>query len=43
MRDADLLPRVQETAELLLESHADIIAALAARWIGSGERYGRVG
>jgi ATP-dependent DNA helicase RecG len=48
MRDADLLPRVQETAELLLSSHADnpvrdSIAALAARWIGSGERYGRVG
>ena len=43
MRDADLLPRVQETAELLLDSHTDNIAALAARWIGSGERYGRVG
>ena len=53
MRDADLLPRVQETAELLLDSHTanhmkdspvrDSIAALAARWIGSGERYGRVG
>ncbi|HEY6923048.1 MAG TPA: ATP-dependent DNA helicase RecG [Steroidobacteraceae bacterium] len=48
MRDADLLPRVQETAELLLGSHADApvkdsIAALAARWVGSGERYGRVG
>jgi ATP-dependent DNA helicase RecG len=53
IRDADLLPRVQETAELLLGSHgdnpmrdtpvSDSIAALAARWIGSGERYGRVG
>jgi ATP-dependent DNA helicase RecG len=43
MRDADLLPRVQESAELLLGSHTDTIAALAARWIGSGERYGRVG
>ncbi len=43
VRDADLLPRVQESAELLLGSHADNIAALAARWIGSGERYGRVG
>jgi len=42
-RDVDLLPRVQETAELLLASHTDTIAALAARWIGSGERYGRVG
>ncbi|TLY64860.1 MAG: ATP-dependent DNA helicase RecG [Gammaproteobacteria bacterium] len=43
MRDADMLPRVQETAELLLASYPDNIAALAARWIGSGERYGRVG
>jgi len=43
MRDADLLPRVQETAELLLTSHPEVIAALAERWIGAGERYGRVG
>jgi ATP-dependent DNA helicase RecG len=48
MRDADLLPHVQETAELLLDAHTanpmqDSITALAARWIGSGERYGRVG
>jgi ATP-dependent DNA helicase RecG len=43
MRDADLLPRVQQTAELLLAAYPDNIAALAARWIGAGERYGRVG
>ncbi|HEX4649392.1 MAG TPA: ATP-dependent DNA helicase RecG [Steroidobacteraceae bacterium] len=43
MRDADLLPGVQRTAELLLGSHPDHVAALAARWVGSGERYGRVG
>jgi ATP-dependent DNA helicase RecG len=43
MRDADMLPRVQETAELLLASYPDNIAALATRWVGSGERYGRVG
>ncbi len=42
MRDADLLPRVQAAAELL-ESRPDSAAALTARWIGSGERYGRVG
>ncbi|HEX4618721.1 MAG TPA: ATP-dependent DNA helicase RecG [Steroidobacteraceae bacterium] len=42
MRDADLLPRVQAAAERL-ESSPDSIAALAARWIGSGERFGRVG
>jgi len=43
MRDADLLPRVQETAEQLLVAHPEAIAALAERWIGGGERYGRVG
>jgi len=43
MRDADLLPQVQEAAELLLRSYPDNIAALAARWVGAGERYGRVG
>lgn len=43
VRDADLLPRVQETAELMLTSHPDNIAALAIRWVGTAERYGRVG
>jgi ATP-dependent DNA helicase RecG len=43
IRDADLLPRVQETAELLLAAYPDNIAPLAARWIGSSERYARVG
>jgi ATP-dependent DNA helicase RecG len=43
MRDADLLPKVQETAELLLSAYPDNIAALAMRWIGTAERYGRVG
>ncbi|HTT02370.1 MAG TPA: ATP-dependent DNA helicase RecG [Steroidobacteraceae bacterium] len=43
MRDADLLPHVQRAAELMLGTHPDSIAALAARWIGAGERYGRVG
>jgi ATP-dependent DNA helicase RecG len=43
MRDADLLPRVQQAAELMLSAYPDNIAPLAARWIGTGERYGRVG
>ena len=42
VRDADLLPRVQQTAELLLASHPQNVTALTARWIGAGERYGRV-
>jgi ATP-dependent DNA helicase RecG len=43
MRDADLLPRVQQAAELMLASYPDNIGPLAARWIGAGERFGRVG
>jgi len=43
MRDADLLPRIQQAAELMLASYPANIAPLAARWIGAGERYGRVG
>ncbi|HTV51406.1 MAG TPA: ATP-dependent DNA helicase RecG [Steroidobacteraceae bacterium] len=43
LRDADLLPRVHEAAELLLAAHPDSIAPLCARWVGTGERYGRIG
>jgi len=43
MRDADLLPRVQAAAEMLLARYPDTIAALSARWIAGGEQYGRVG
>jgi ATP-dependent DNA helicase RecG len=43
MRDADLLPRVQQSAERLLEHHSGRVTALTARWVGAGERYGRVG
>jgi len=42
-RDADLLPRVQEAAELLIAQYPDNIAPLAARWIGTGEQYAKVG
>jgi ATP-dependent DNA helicase RecG len=42
IRDADLLPRVQQAAELLLAQYPDNIAALTARWIGAGGQYGRV-
>ena len=43
MRDADLLPRVQQCAERLLDGDPTRVAGLTARWIGDGERYGRVG
>ena len=41
-RDADLLPRVQAAAEVMLEHHPATIPALLRRWIGRGERYGKV-
>ncbi len=41
-RDADLLPRVQATAEVMLAQHPATIPALLRRWIGRGERYGKV-
>ncbi len=41
-RDADLLPRVQSTAEVMLNQHPDNIAPLLRRWIGSKEIYGKV-
>jgi ATP-dependent DNA helicase RecG len=43
LRDADLLPRVHEAAELMLAAYPDSIGPLTARWVGGGERYGRVG
>jgi ATP-dependent DNA helicase RecG len=41
-RDADLLPRVQRAAEVMLARHPDNIAALLRRWIGARDRYGKV-
>jgi ATP-dependent DNA helicase RecG len=42
LRDADLLPRVQKAAELMLDTYAANIGPLLARWIGHGERFGKV-
>lgn len=42
LRDADLLPRVQQAAASLLEDNEDVIAPLLSRWIGTGERFSRV-
>lgn len=42
-RDADLLPEVHRAAETLLALHPDRIAPLTARWIGSDDKYGRIG
>jgi len=43
MRDSDLLPAVQSAAEALLKQNPEAVRALTRRWVGSGERYGRIG
>jgi ATP-dependent DNA helicase RecG len=42
MRDADLLPKVQAAAEVMLEHYEPNIAPLLRRWTGAGERFGKV-
>ena len=42
MRDADLLPRVQQVAELMLAENEANIAPLLRRWTGQGEQFGKV-
>ena len=42
VRDADLLPQVQQAAELMLKENEANIAPLLRRWIGQGERFGKV-
>jgi ATP-dependent DNA helicase RecG len=42
-RDADLLPKVQAAAELLLHDWPSQVAPLIDRWVGHAEQYGRVG
>ena len=43
MRDSDLLPAVQAAAETLLKDNPQAVQGLTRRWVGSGERYGRIG
>ena len=42
VRDADLLPGVQRAADLMLAGPRANIAALLRRWVGGGERFGKV-
>jgi len=42
LRDADLLPRVRDAADVMLAAHRANIAPLTRRWIGAGSRYGKV-
>ncbi len=43
LRDADLLPRVQQGAELMVQAHAENIRPLIDRWVTHGGRYGKIG
>jgi ATP-dependent DNA helicase RecG len=43
MRDSDLLPAVQNAAEILLKQDLTAVEGLTNRWVGSSARYGRVG
>jgi ATP-dependent DNA helicase RecG len=42
VRDSDLLPGVQKAAALMLEAPGANIEALLRRWVGDGERFGKV-
>ena len=42
VRDADLLPKVQQAAELMLKDNEANIAPLLRRWIARDERFGKV-
>jgi ATP-dependent DNA helicase RecG len=42
VRDSDLLPEVQKAAALMLEAGGANIASLLRRWVGDGERFGKV-
>ncbi|MCM2310889.1 MAG: ATP-dependent DNA helicase RecG [Steroidobacteraceae bacterium] len=42
VRDADLLPGVQRAADLMLAGTRANIDALLRRWVGDGERFGKV-
>ena len=42
VRDSDLLPAVQSAAALMLDGPGANIDALLRRWVGEGERFGKV-
>ncbi|MGC3981146.1 MAG: ATP-dependent DNA helicase RecG [Steroidobacteraceae bacterium] len=42
MRDADLLPQVQQAADALLKHAPERVEPLLRRWVGQSERFGKV-
>lgn len=41
-RDQALIPRITQSAEILLEKYPDRVAPLVRRWLGEGLQYGKV-
>lgn len=41
-RDAALIPKVRELADVLLREHPEVVDPLIARWVGSGIGYAKV-
>ena len=42
IRDAGLLPQIQELAQPLLRDHPQAAAAIMQRWLGEASEYGNV-
>jgi ATP-dependent DNA helicase RecG len=42
MRDQALLPRVQQTAELMHRQYPQYVDPIIRRWLGEAEHYGKV-
>ncbi len=42
VRDADLMPTVQRTAEDIRHGHPDLARSIVRRWLGDANRYGKV-
>lgn len=42
LRDSDLLPSVQQVANVIIAEHGEIIDPLIKRWLNNSERYGHV-
>ncbi|MEF3192669.1 MAG: ATP-dependent DNA helicase RecG, partial [Halothiobacillaceae bacterium] len=41
-RDAELIPRVREVADIILHSHPEVVDPLIERWVGAGISYAKV-
>jgi len=42
IRDSEMLPLIQESAEKIMTQHVDIIEPLINRWLGRAGEYGKV-